>query len=114
MGPNESKDIVTFGRSSKDGSPEEELERAGKEILVLIERAGEITANRLAIAADAAQKIVVQLRASEDRIGQLEAEVRHYQERAARAEEWLMRVYNEIQKKFFDENAVPQTHDVDR
>jgi hypothetical protein len=45
------------------------------------------------------------LRAAEDRAKQLEAEVRHYQDRAFRAEKWLLRVYKEIEDKFFSQNA---------
>jgi hypothetical protein len=37
----------------------------------------------------------------------LEADVRHYQDRAMRAEKWLLRVYKEIEEKFFTQNAAP-------
>jgi hypothetical protein len=39
--------------------------------------------------------------AAEDRIRELEAHVRHYQERADRAEKWLHRISLEIEQKFF-------------
>jgi hypothetical protein len=48
-----------------------------------------------------AQKVSEQLKGAEARAAQLEAEVRHYADRAARAEEWLLRVYTEIEDKFF-------------
>src|SRR5215207_2940907 len=102
MAKNES---VSFANSSKDGPPGEELERAGKAILVLIDRAAQTTQTRVAEAAKAAQNVTEQLRAAEDRIGQLETELRHYRERAARAEEWLNRVRDEIQNNFFSQNA---------
>ena len=41
-----------------------------------------------------------QLRAAEDRIAELEAEVGMYQEKADRAEQWLHRVYTEIEDRF--------------
>ena len=47
-----------------------------------------------------AQKLSHQLRASEDRIAELEAEVAAYRERAERAEQWLDRVYTEIEDRF--------------
>ena len=47
-----------------------------------------------------AQKLSHQLRASEDRIAELEAEVAAYRERAERAEQWLHRVYTEIEDRF--------------
>ena len=47
-----------------------------------------------------AQKLSHQLRAAEDRIAELEAEVGMYQEKADRAEQWLHRVYTEIEDRF--------------
>jgi hypothetical protein len=44
-----------------------------------------------------AQKLSHQLRAAEDRIAELEAEVGMYQDKADRAEQWLHRVYTEIE-----------------
>ena len=41
-----------------------------------------------------------QLRAAEDRIAELEADVGMYQEKADRAEQWLHRVYTEIEDRF--------------
>jgi len=98
---------VSFGHSSKDGQPEEELERVGRAILILVDRAAEATGTRIAEAAEAAKNVTDQLRAAEDRRRQLETELRHYQGRAARAEEWLMRVRDEIQNNFFSQNASP-------
>ncbi len=46
------------------------------------------------------QKLSHQLRAAEDRIAELEAEVGMYQEKADRAEQWLHRVYTEIEDRF--------------
>ena len=51
-------------------------------------------------ALDMAQKLSHQLRAAEARIAELEAEGQSYQERAERAEQWLHRVYSEIQDRF--------------
>jgi len=49
------------------------------------------------------QKLSHQLRAAEDRIAELEAEVEAHQERADRAEEWLHKVYTEIEDRFLTE-----------
>jgi len=49
---------------------------------------------------ETAQKLSHQLRAAEDRIAELEAEVNAYQERAERAEQWLHRVCKEIEDRF--------------
>jgi len=47
-----------------------------------------------------AQKLSHQLRAAEERIAELDAEVAAYQDRAERAEQWLHKVYTEIEDRF--------------
>jgi hypothetical protein len=51
-------------------------------------------------ALDVAQKLSHQLRAAEARIAELESEGQSYQDRAERAEQWLHRVYSEIEDRF--------------
>ena len=51
-------------------------------------------------ALETAQKLSHQLRAAEDRIVELETEIAAYQQRAQRAEQWLHRVYTEIEERF--------------
>jgi hypothetical protein len=51
-------------------------------------------------ALEMAQKLSHQLRAAEDRIAELEAEVGIYQDKADRAEQWLHKVYTEIEDRF--------------
>jgi hypothetical protein len=47
-----------------------------------------------------AQKLSHQLRAAEQRITDLEAEVETHRDRAERAEQWLQKVYSEIEDRF--------------
>ena len=47
-----------------------------------------------------AQKLSHQLRAAEDRVAELEAEVELYREKSDRAEQWLHKVYTEIEERF--------------
>ena len=47
-----------------------------------------------------AQKLSHQLRAAEDRIAELEAQVDLYREKSDRAEQWLHKVYTEIEERF--------------
>ena len=51
-------------------------------------------------ALEMAQKLSHQLRAAEDRIAELQAEVGIYQDKADRAEQWLHKVYTEIEDRF--------------
>ena len=46
-----------------------------------------------------AHKLSVQLRASEDRVQQLESEVEHLESRTRRAEGWLQAIKQEIEDK---------------
>ena len=39
--------------------------------------------------------------ASEEKARELEIETAHFRDRAARAEEWLLRIHNEVQDTFF-------------
>ena len=59
---------------------------------------GEIATRQHAL--EVAQKLSHQLRAAEDRIAELEAEVGIYQDKADRAEQWLHKVYTEIEERF--------------
>jgi hypothetical protein len=47
-----------------------------------------------------------QLRASEERIRELEAKVRLLEDRADRAEKWVYKIWVEIEQKFFGGDAV--------
>ena len=51
-------------------------------------------------ALDIAQKLSHQLRAAEERINKLEAEAEAYRQKNERAEQWLHRVYTEIEDRF--------------
>ena len=72
------------------------LEQAGQHILELIRKASTIAEQKTQNALDAAAGLAFQLRASEERIRELEAALRFQFARADRAEEWLKRISNEI------------------
>jgi hypothetical protein len=52
-------------------------------------------------AMDLAHKLSFQLRAAEERLREAEADAAHFRDRAARAEQWLMRIHNEVEQTFF-------------
>ena len=78
----------------------------------LIHRAAGVAEENSRHALEMAQKFSHQLRAAEDRIAELEAEIETYRERADRAEQWLHRVYTEIEDRFLRQSdgrrGVPQ------
>jgi chromosome segregation ATPase len=78
----------------------DQLDRAGQTILQMLHNAANLADANSQHALDMAQKLSHQLRAAEARIAELEAEGQTYQERAERAEQWLHRVYTEIEDRF--------------
>ena len=105
--PEKPKNIVPFAPGSKDQRDDNDVDRSGHAIVALLQEAAQVASANCDRAMDVAHKLSGQLRALEDRAKQLEAEVRHYQDRAFRAEKWLLRVYKEIEDKFFNQNTAP-------
>ena len=106
------KTVVPFAPSAKDGLQEaSDVDRSGQEIIALLTEAAETAKSTCERALETAQKFSVQLRASEGRVRDLEADLQHFQSRAERAEQWLARVQHEIQDKFFGANAVARPVD---
>ena len=80
-----------------------QLDSAGQAILKLLHKAAGAAESNSRRALETAQKLSSQLRASEDRIAELEAEVQNYREKSERAEEWLNRIYREIEDRLISE-----------
>jgi hypothetical protein len=96
----ESESVIPF--TPKDAaSPEtDQLDKAGQTILQLLHKAAGVAEANSQHALEMAQKLSHQLRAAENRIAELEAEVGIYQDKADRAEQWLHKVYTEIEDRF--------------
>ena len=85
-------------------SANDQLDTAGQTILQLIHRAAGVAEENSRRAMEMAQRLSHELRAAEDRVAELEAEVGSHRERAERAEQWLHRVYTEIEERFLKQN----------
>ena len=94
--------VVPFAPAFENaaGDRTDQLDRAGQTILNMLQNAANLAEANSQHALDMAQKLSHQLRAAEARIAELEAEGQTYQERAERAEQWLHRVYSEIEDRF--------------
>ena len=90
--------VVPFPPAGTSGNAD--LDRAGETILQLLNKAAGVAEENSRNATEMAQKLSEKLRAAEGRIADLEAEVAAYQEQAQRAEQWLHRVYTEIEDRF--------------
>ena len=101
-GSYESETVVAFSPGAKDATPDgvDQLDKAGQTILKLLHKAAGVAEENSRHALDMAQKLSHQLRAAEDRIAELEAEVGLYRDKADRAEQWLHKVYTEIEERF--------------
>jgi hypothetical protein len=77
------------------------VEDSGRSIMALLQRAADMAKDDCARAMDLAHKLSFQLRAAEERARELEAEASHFRDRAARAEAWLLRIHNEVEQTFF-------------
>jgi hypothetical protein len=101
-GPHPPNTVVAFPPGAKDATPDgvDQLDGAGQTILKLLHKAAGVAEQNSRHALDMAQKLSHQLRAAEDRIAELEAEVDLYREKSDRAEQWLHKVYTEIEERF--------------
>jgi hypothetical protein len=88
------------------------VEEAGEAIIAKIQKAADLSNENCDRAMKLAHKLSMQLRAAEDRINQLEAEVELFRDRAVRAERWLQTIQKEIEEKLIaprSANATEQT-----
>ena len=102
--------IVPFAPSSK-GHADATVDDSGNGIIALLQRAAEMAKEDCARAMDLAHKLASELRGSEARISQIEKELAYFRDRASRAEEWLLRIHNEVQNTFFPNEERKQSSD---
>ena len=97
-----SNSVIPFTPSTNNKIPDDadQLDKAGQTILKLLHKAAGVAEENSRQALDMAQKLSHQLRAAEDRIAELEAEVELYKDKSDRAEQWLHKVYTEIEDRF--------------
>jgi hypothetical protein len=85
--------------------PSDGLDNAGESILNLLHKAAGVAEQNSQQALDIAQKLSDQLRGAEQRIADLEAEAETHRDRAERAEQWLHKVYSEIEERFLRQQS---------
>jgi hypothetical protein len=95
---NSESGVIPFARAERTSTSEgaDQLDKAGQTILQMLHRAAGVAEENSRHALQTAQKLSDQLHAAEDRVGEVAA----YQERAERAEQWLHRIYTEIEDRF--------------
>jgi DNA repair exonuclease SbcCD ATPase subunit len=97
----ETDTVIRFEPNAKSVTDNaSQLDQAGQKILQLLHRAAGVAEDNSRHALEMAQELSQQLRAAEERIAELDAEIDTYRDRADRAEQWLHRVYSEIEDRF--------------
>ena len=108
-----SETVIPFaptGKQTASGTTDL-LDVAGQSILSLLHQAAGMAEENSRHALDVAQKLSLQLQSAEDRIKDLEADVRYFQGRAERAEQWLSQISSEIEQRFFRVADRPRPQD---
>jgi hypothetical protein len=108
MSAHETDSVVRFAPRNAMSDNTDQLDKAGQTILSLLHKAAGVAEENSKYALEMAQKLSHQLRAAEDRIAELEAEVGIYQDKADRAEQWLHKVYTEIEDRFLRQDNASQ------
>jgi hypothetical protein len=104
MSAHETESVIRFAPRTAVSGDADQLDKAGQTILTLLHKAAGVAEENSRHALDMAQKLSHQVRASEDRIAELEAEVELYRDKSDRAEQWLHRVYTEIEDRFLQQD----------
>ena len=93
--------VVAF--APKKGPPGSTVvaDDAGEHIVALVQRASDMAKADCQRALDVAHRVSSELREAEERARKFEAEAHYFRDRAARAEEWLVRIESELQQVFF-------------
>jgi hypothetical protein len=88
-------------KSAAQSDAGDRVESVGQKILELLNQAAEDAAANTRHALDVAEKLSRQLQIAETRLNDLDADLKHYRDRAERAEKWLSYISSEIEQKFF-------------
>jgi gas vesicle protein len=94
-----SEQVLKFAPKEKAPNRVAQLDDAGQAIVAQIRQAADLAKEDCDRAMSLAHKLSMELRAAEDRTQQMAREVEHWQERAARAEQWLRTIQQEIEEK---------------
>jgi hypothetical protein len=98
--------IVKFTPKQQSSIPTDE---AGQAVIAKIRKAAELSNQTCDRAMALAHKLAMQLRAAEDQIKQLEAQVALFRDRAARAEGWLQTIHKEIEERLITPRSASDT-----
>jgi chromosome segregation ATPase len=93
-----SEQVLKFAPKEKAPNRVAQLDEAGPAIAAQIRTAADLVKEDCNRAMGLAHKLSMELRAAEDRAQQMEREVEHWRERAARAEQWLRTIQKRLKR----------------
>jgi len=102
----DSQSVIPLARSAKDENSNDgdQLDSAGQAILKLLRKASDVAEANSRHAIETAQALSHNLRTAKDRIADLEAEVQFYREKSEHAEEWMQKIFKEIEQRLLRES----------
>jgi hypothetical protein len=100
--------VIAF--APKKGPPDATMvaDDAGQHIVALVQKASDVAKADCQRAMDLAHRLSSELRAAEEKAREFEADANYFRDRAARAEEWLVRIHTEVQQTFFQNKDQPK------
>jgi isocitrate lyase len=95
--------VIPFAATAKTQSAAgvDQVDIAGQNVLALLHRAADMSDQDYNHVVDMAHRLSDQLQNANERIKDLEADLRHYQYRTDRAEKWLAEIAADIEQRFF-------------
>ena len=91
--------VLKFAPKEKASNRVAQVDDAGEAIVAQIRTAADLAKEDCDRAMSLAHKLSMELRTAEDRTQQLATEVEHWRDRAARADQWLRTIQQEIEEK---------------
>jgi hypothetical protein len=99
-----SKTVIPFAQGEGEWPrTDDQIDKSGQAIISLLDTAARSAKQDCDRAFELAHKLSLQLREAEDRATALQSQVEHFQERASKAESWMLRIYKEIEERFLAE-----------
>jgi hypothetical protein len=92
-------EVVEFAPKEGPRDDYEKIDVSAHAVNTLLKEAADISKENVDRVMTVAHKLSIELRAAEDRISQLEAEIERLEIRATRAEQWLKVINKEIEDK---------------
>src|SRR3979490_1821754 len=88
--------VISLSASSKPQNEGTAADKIGGGIMTMLKHTAQAARETADRAVRASQKATEQLEQSQERVRRLEIDLKHFQERAQCAENWLVRIRNEV------------------